>query len=185
VESIWPSFRLDPRDPAHRALRASDADRALVSSVLADAYADGRLTAEEYDERESANLAAKTLGELPPLMADLVGPVGQSPARVTIKSPGQMRRQATRDQIGDVIGIAVASSTPFVICIIIWLLSGDGFSDFWPKWALIPTLLATGPAILGSRASIRSKVRRMEKKQNEQLQMPPSASGATEPPELG
>jgi hypothetical protein len=44
VEAFWESFRLDPRQPGHASMRASDADREIVRAMLADAYADGRLT---------------------------------------------------------------------------------------------------------------------------------------------
>jgi Domain of unknown function (DUF1707)/Cell wall-active antibiotics response 4TMS YvqF len=54
-----------------RDLRASDADRDRVISVLSDAAADGRLTHEEFSERLSTACAAKTLGELAGLTADL------------------------------------------------------------------------------------------------------------------
>jgi len=53
-------------------LRASDADRNIVHGVLTDAFADGRLDRDEYDERTAAVLQARTLGELPPLVADLM-----------------------------------------------------------------------------------------------------------------
>ena len=48
---LWSGFALDPRDPAHAGLRASDADRERIQRVLADAFADGRLDREEHDER--------------------------------------------------------------------------------------------------------------------------------------
>ena len=47
----WASFQHDPRDPAVAPLRASDADRDVVHGVLTDAFADGRLDRDEYDER--------------------------------------------------------------------------------------------------------------------------------------
>jgi hypothetical protein len=52
-------------------LRASDADRERVAEALREAYAEGRLTAEEHSERVDAVYAAKTLGELVPLTRDL------------------------------------------------------------------------------------------------------------------
>lgn len=52
-------------------MRASDADRDQYASVLQDAYAQGRLTRDEYDERLDACMRAKTYGELSPLVADL------------------------------------------------------------------------------------------------------------------
>jgi len=52
-------------------LRASDSDRQATVDALADAYADGRLTKDEFDNRSDAAYAAKTFGELSPLIADL------------------------------------------------------------------------------------------------------------------
>jgi len=53
-------------------LRASDADRDQVATVLSTAYAEGRLTRDEHDERLSQVMAAKTFEELIPLTQDLV-----------------------------------------------------------------------------------------------------------------
>ncbi|MFC1417480.1 DUF1707 SHOCT-like domain-containing protein [Streptacidiphilus cavernicola] len=58
-------------DPAEADLRASDADRERVAEALREAYAEGRLTAEEHSERVDSVYAAKTLGELVPLTVDL------------------------------------------------------------------------------------------------------------------
>jgi hypothetical protein len=52
-------------------LRASHADRDRVVDVLRIAAGDGRLTAEELDERVGAALTARTMGELAVLTADL------------------------------------------------------------------------------------------------------------------
>ena len=53
-------------------LRASDADRDRVIDVLRAATADGRLTADEFNERMEAALSSRTFRELVPLTADLV-----------------------------------------------------------------------------------------------------------------
>jgi len=52
-------------------LRASDADRDRVIDVLRAATADGRLTADEFNERMEAALSSRTFRELVPLTADL------------------------------------------------------------------------------------------------------------------
>jgi hypothetical protein len=62
------------------ALRASHADRDRVVDVLTGAAGDGRLTAEELDERVEAALSARTLGELAVLTADLPAVAGAVPA---------------------------------------------------------------------------------------------------------
>ncbi|MFJ2581033.1 DUF1707 domain-containing protein [Kitasatospora aureofaciens] len=59
-------------------LRASHADRDQVVEILRDAAGDGRLTAEELDERIAAALNARTIGELAALTRDL--PVSPDPA---------------------------------------------------------------------------------------------------------
>lgn len=54
-----------------RDLRASDADRERVVAVLGEAFADGRLTADEHSDRTTRAYAARTLGELTGLTVDL------------------------------------------------------------------------------------------------------------------
>ena len=54
-------------------LRASDADRDTVAERLYDATLEGRLLAEELDQRLGLALSARTHGELEPLVADLPG----------------------------------------------------------------------------------------------------------------
>jgi hypothetical protein len=67
-------------------MRATDADRDGVHSLLQAAYADGRLTWEEFDSRSSTLMKAKTYDELGALTADLRRPVpyvpGNNPAVV-------------------------------------------------------------------------------------------------------
>lgn len=60
-----------PERKDHLELRASDADREQVAKILHDAMGEGRLTIDELDERLQQTYAAKTLGDLVPLTADL------------------------------------------------------------------------------------------------------------------
>jgi hypothetical protein len=53
-------------------LRASDADRDRVAEVLHTAYAEGRIDADEHEERIQATFQAKTFDDLMPLTADLI-----------------------------------------------------------------------------------------------------------------
>src|SRR5688572_9889377 len=72
----WDEFERDPRSPDLASLRASDRDRELALRILSEAYADGRLARDEFDERVDAVHAARTLGELPDQLADLVPAAG-------------------------------------------------------------------------------------------------------------
>ena len=58
----------DPIADALR-LRASDADRERVAGLLRDAYAEGRLSHVEHDERLTKTYEATTYADLVPLLA--------------------------------------------------------------------------------------------------------------------
>jgi hypothetical protein len=53
------------------AIRASDDDRESVVTLLRDAYTEGRLTLDEFDERTAEAYSAKTWSELRGLTSDL------------------------------------------------------------------------------------------------------------------
>lgn len=59
-------------------LRASDADRDQVATVLNTAFAEGRITQDEHAERLDAVLKARTFDELVPITSDLA-PTGPPP----------------------------------------------------------------------------------------------------------
>jgi len=75
-----------PGDP--RQLRASDADRQRVADALGQAYADGRLTLQEHTDRVNATWAAKTVGDLEPMLADLAPAMPGVPGGVVMPAPG-------------------------------------------------------------------------------------------------
>jgi Domain of unknown function (DUF1707) len=54
-----------------RPIRASDQERESVVDVLRDAFTDGRLTFDEFEERTAAAYAAKTWTDLRQLTSDL------------------------------------------------------------------------------------------------------------------
>lgn len=60
-------------------MRATDADRDNVHAVLQAAYADGRLTWDEFDSRSSELVVAKTYDQLSVLTRDLRKPVPYQP----------------------------------------------------------------------------------------------------------
>jgi len=63
--------------PSPRDLRASDADRERVLTMLGEAAADGRLTLDEHSQRAELAYSARTLGDLAELTTDLAAPSGQ------------------------------------------------------------------------------------------------------------
>jgi hypothetical protein len=61
-------------------LRISDADRDLAASVLSQALAEGRLTADEHAQRLDGVYAAKTQADIVPFVSDLPGAAAAVPA---------------------------------------------------------------------------------------------------------
>ena len=66
-------------------MRISNDDRERVARVLNDAMAEGRLTVNELEERLDKVYAAKTFGDLEPLLRDL--PIGQQASHLTLPPP--------------------------------------------------------------------------------------------------
>ncbi len=162
---MWTQFDHDPRIPAHAAMRASDLDRAVIETVLADAFAEGRITRSEYDERSDAAMASRTLGALLPLVADL--PVASAP-RSTIPDDAarayvQARRQA-----------AWTFLSASLICWVIWVATsfgGDGFNaQFpWPLFVMLGTGLNAGRTVWQKEEIIASETRRLEKRERTRI----------------
>jgi DUF1707 SHOCT-like domain/2TM domain len=118
-------------EPSHR---ASDAEREAVADRLRAAATEGRLDAEELDERLTAAYGARTIGDLEPLTADLPAapPVPMSP-RLEPRLPS-LRSQDVRRRVASFI-------TVNVVCIAIWAATGrDG--SFWPIWVILGTGIA-------------------------------------------
>jgi hypothetical protein len=162
---VWSQFDHDPRSPANGAIRASDRDRAVIETVLADAFAEGRITRSEYDERTEAALVSRTLGDLVPLVEDL--PVAQAP-RPNI--PQAAERAYVQDRRQALWGFLSAS----LICWVIWTATsfgGDGFNaQFpWPLFVMLGTGLNAGRVVWQKDEIIESETRRLEKKERKEL----------------
>jgi hypothetical protein len=92
-------------------MKASDADREHVAERLRSAAAEGRLLAEELEERLGAAFKARTYGELDATVADL--PTPSSGAR---SSQRPTRRPAPR----------MAIAVPLALFLLVELASGFG-----------------------------------------------------------
>src|ERR1700689_2291048 len=135
VETSWESSRRDPRRPGHASMRASDADREIVRVVLADAFADGRLTREEYDDRLNTLYGSRTLGEVSSLLTDLV-PLDGPPTAPAPVLRADYRTRGARKWRKEVEESFAAFLVPSIICTVIWIaVSGGGF--FWPAFPML------------------------------------------------
>jgi len=73
---------------------AGDADRDRAANVLKDAFAEGRLTPEEYDDRVGRAYQARTYTDLDIITADIPRPVPMAPPPPPYY-PAPMRAQRT------------------------------------------------------------------------------------------
>lgn len=143
---LWGEFALDPRDPRNAGLRAADADREVVHRALGDAFAEGRLDRDEFDERSAALAASKHLGALPPLLEDLL-PV--APLIPALPKAQEITAQATQDYRDQRRRALLAAVWVSALCWAIWLATsrhqGGNLLTGWDTfpWPLIVTA-ATG-----------------------------------------
>lgn len=161
---VWNQFDHDPRVSANAAMRASDRDRAVIESVLADAFAEGRLNRTEYDERADTTLSSRTLGELMPLIADL--PVASAPQASIADEAQRAFVQARRQALW---GFLSAS----LICWVIWLAIsfGNGFDIIpWPLFVMLGTGLNAGRVMWQKDEIIEEQTRRLEKRERRALE---------------
>jgi hypothetical protein len=97
-------------------LRAADADRERTAERLRSAAAEGRISAEELEQRLEVAFAARTESELERLVEDLPAPAQAPPPR---------RRRA------ELHAFAATS----LLLLAIWALTGAGY--FWPVWPIL------------------------------------------------
>jgi Domain of unknown function (DUF1707) len=117
-------------------LRAADADRAAVATLLGEHMSAGRLTLDEYDQRLARAYAAKTYGELDQLTADLPAavPAPRAPATTT---PSEVAGAGGHDDPHS----WRAWLTTSLIVLTVWAatsLASWEFLYFWPVWVIGP-----------------------------------------------
>jgi Domain of unknown function (DUF1707) len=175
---VWREFDHDPRSPELAPMRASDADRDIVLRTLGEAYAEGRIDRDEYDERADAVHSAKTLGELPAVLEDLVPSTALSPyaglgldARsVDERAVSKWERSRREAFMGFLI--------PTVICWVVWALTMFGGFP-WPVFPMIGTAIPVVTMSVQRKDIIESNKTRIVRKQERELrrrqrrQLPP------------
>ena len=121
-------------------MRASDSDREKIAARLRDAHADGRISGEEFHDRLDALYAARTYGEIEPLVRDLPARTYKTPDLVQAKAPtaSSPARRSGFDKAMTVMWSVWAAAV--AINLVIWVLVSiqDGVQYFWPMWVAGP-----------------------------------------------
>lgn len=171
---VWASFTHDPRDRQYQALRASDHDRSVLLQVLADAYADGRLDRGEFDERSDAARTVRTLGDIDPLLNDLV-PAKPAPgtslagaSRTELERLAHRHWQAKRrEAVFSFIGASTLTTG-------IWVATSfrhGGWDPyfFWPVFVIVFSLLHLIRTSGTRQEIVDNEVRRLERRRDKDL----------------
>ena len=165
---VWERFEHDPRIERNARLRASDRDRDVVIDVLGAAYADGRLTPDELDERSDRVAHSKTLGELPAVIDDLVLP--DVPG--TVQVSGAYRAEAERRYRRRRLVALIVFLWPTLICWVVWisvLLGGVGTTFPWPVFPTLGTSLPLVLVMVSRKDMISGTERRLEQRELRRL----------------
>jgi len=130
-----------PGDPR---LRASDADRERTVQLLREHHAEGRLDVDEFHERLNAAYAAKTVGDLDEILADLPGidlyrlpSAGLRPAPPGTGSWLPSSRRPS-DLVGRKAGQWAAWTATSGVLVFAWLVVGVVSGGYaWLPWFLL------------------------------------------------
>ncbi len=159
--AAWAGFAVDPRLPESAGLRASNSDRDLARSVLTRARNSGRLTAEEFSERMEATRQATFVGELAPLLTDvIIEPVTTSP--LALASAGRFA------------GFPGWWLRLTLLLNVIWLVTcftSGHILYYWPIWPMLGTAV---PAFL--RGEFGPRRHAQPQLSNPPEQLPPDAT---------
>jgi hypothetical protein len=138
----------DPGDQRRASLRASDADREQFVEALRRHHTEGRLTVEELTERTERAYAARTLGDLDALAADLPPiqpPAAPAPATAPAGAPApgphppSARQAAARTAL---LRSALWYGLLSLVLLVVWAMSGRDY--FWPIWPILGFAMLIG-----------------------------------------
>jgi hypothetical protein len=104
-------------------LRASDSDREQIAERLRHATAEGRLLAEELEQRLEVAFSARTYGELDVLVADLPSSV-------------ELRRRSPRPWLLPAIGLMIAIPIALALIAVVLFIVTSLFA-VWMVWLVI------------------------------------------------
>ncbi len=144
-----------------------------MQQALTEAYADGRLDREEFDERSEQAIRSRTLGELSPIVADLVPTkvTAVSGNRLVDATPAELHQRAVEQYKSDrreaVFGFLFAT----LICTVIWLLT-TAPSFPWPAFVALGTGINVVKTVSRKQEIIAGNERKLEKKRAKELGRP-------------
>lgn len=158
--------------------RIGDAERDSAAELLREHMAQGRLTADEFDERIGAALQARVASDLDPLFSDLPGP---RPGQTVATTPSYETPPWQRSEVAPAPTPTAAPLAPrppgvrnlagltgamwIAIPLLVTFVLPNGWSSWW--WLVfIPTFISM---VLGKNQSDRERDRRRIARDQERL----------------
>ena len=135
-------------------VRIGTPEREAAQQQLNEHFSQGRLEANEFEERSSLVAGARTRSELDTVFHDL------PPAPVTVDPDAVAKRSQTRSWRHTVLG-----ATPIVAVVLFFLLNGH-FDQAWLVFLLVPLV----GAVLGGGEFQRDRSRRREQRRIDRRQ---------------
>ena len=119
--------------PERPEVRIGDAERDAVVDSLKAHFGAGRLSLDEFEERTAQALAARTVGELVPLTADLPVPrPAPAPARRPLPADPWARAYSVHVRVAALLA---------VVSVLIWVVSLGYLSPFWPLAVILGSVV--------------------------------------------
>jgi hypothetical protein len=116
-------------------LRAGDEDRDRTIDVLREAFAQGRLSHREFDERLDSAHGALTFGDLDALIADLPSMAASTPVPLAATEAAVAKeRRDMRSAWASWLGVGVLVN---IIWFATWMGNGPA-PYYWPIWVIGP-----------------------------------------------
>lgn len=124
--------------------RVGTADRSHALDVLSNAFADGYLTLQEFDERSGRVVEATYREDIEHLLADLP----QDPTEMAIRGLPHHRAEAELAQLrhkGKILKITDSVTIAFMaFCFVVAILTGQ-------NWLIVLGIFGAGAGLIGSR----------------------------------
>ncbi len=116
-------------------MRAGDEDRDRTVSLIREAFAEGRLSNDEFQDRMAKAQQARTFGDLAALTTDLpaMPPGTAKPASAAVAVPED--NHTFRNLWGSWLTVALITN---VIWGLTWISNPDHRPGYWPIWVMVP-----------------------------------------------
>ncbi len=122
-------------------IRVGDDDRERYAVILRRAYAEGRITGSELEERLQHVYRSRTEPELRTVVGDLPVAALADPPQPSPSLPASRR-------VAPLLGTVMGWYFPALICTAIWAITDFG-GYFWPVWVFFGLSIPAGFALVG------------------------------------